>query len=399
MSQPAGLANASEIIPATTVLDQEWSVLLAACSALPPQEKRVILEPLLKAPVRWQRLTELADKHGVQPLLHQALAGLGQAVPAEELLKLRQAFQTNLHKSLLLSRELIRIVDHLAARGLEAMPYKGLALAEVLYGDIALRQSGDIDLLVRPRDLPRIRDAVRELGYTPHFTLSAPQERAYLKSGYEYAFDGAAGPNLLELQWAILPRFYAVDFSMEEIFQRASTLTVAGHPMRTPSREDLFLILCVHAAKHVWGRLVWLCDIAQLMSSSDLNWNWIGSQAKDVGIARILRVTLLAANSLLRAKIPAAAEQSLPADPEAGALAEEIRRHIVSDSSYNSESTAYFRLMMRLRERRADRWQFAWRLVLTPGPGEWNAVDLPRPLFSLYRLVRLSRLASRMFGR
>lgn len=386
-------------MPATTILDREWSVLLAACSALPPLEKRAILEPLLKAPLRWQRLFELADKHGVQPLLHQALTGLNHAVPEDERLKLQQAFQTNLHKSLLLSRELIRIVDHLAALGLDAMPYKGLALAEVLYGDIALRQSGDIDLMIRRRDVPDIRDAVRELGYTPHFALSAPQERSYLKSGYEYAFDGEAGPNLLELQWAILPRFYAVDFTMEDLFQRAVTLTVAGHPMRTPSREDLFLILSVHAAKHVWGRLVWLCDIAELMNASNLDWKWIGARARDLGMVRILRVTILAAKSLLRATIPEVAEQSLPADAEAASLTEEIQRYIVSDSAHNTESTAYFRLMMRLRERRTDRWRFAHRLALTPGPGEWRAVRLPRQLFPLYRLVRLSRLASRMFGK
>jgi hypothetical protein len=386
-------------MPGTTVPDHEWPVLLAACSALPLQEKTLLLDPLLKAPVRWQRLFDLADKHGVQPLLHQALTGLDHAVPADELLKLRQTFQTNLHKSLLLSRELIRIVDHLAARGLDALPYKGLALAEVLYGDIALRQSGDIDLLIRARDVPRIRDVVCELGYTPHATLTAPQERAYLKSGYEYAFDGAAGRNLLEVQWAILPRFYAVNFSMEELFQRAETLNVAGHPMRTPSREDLLLVLCAHAAKHVWGRLVWLCDIAQLMHSPNLNWNWIGVKARDLGIVRILRVTILAAKGLLRATIPAEAEQSLPTDDEAASQAEEMQKHVVSDSSYNTESAAYFRLMMRLRERRADRWRFAQRLVLTPGPGEWNAVRLPRQMFPLYRLVRLSRLASRMFGK
>jgi hypothetical protein len=384
-------------MPGTTDLDLEWSVLLVACSALPPQEKTPFLEPLLKAPFHWPRLFELADKHGVQPLLHQALIGLDHAAPAEELLKMRRAFQTNLHKSLLLSRELIRIVDHLAAQGLDAMPYKGLALAEVLYGDIALRQSGDIDLLVRPRDVPRIRDGVRELGYAPHTTLTAPQERAYLKSGYEYAFDGAAGPNLLELQWAILPRFYAVDFSMEELFQRAATLTVAGHPTRTPSREDLLLVLCVHAAKHVWGRLVWLCDIAQLMNAPNLDWKWIGARARELGILRILRVTMLAAKSLLRATTSAEAEESLPADAEAASLAEEVQRHIVSESSYNTESPPYFRLMMRLRERRADRWRFAQRLVLTPSLGEWNAVQLPRQLFPLYRFVRLLRLASRVF--
>ena len=150
------------------------------------------------------------------------------------------AYQINLHKALLLSRELIRIVDHLGELGLEVMPYKGLALAELLYGDIALRQAGDLDLLIRPADWPRIRDAVRELGYTPHLALSHAEERAYLKSGYECAFDSAAGPNLLEVQWAIQPRFYAVDFEMDGLFQRSTIVKVAGHPMKTPSPKTYF---------------------------------------------------------------------------------------------------------------------------------------------------------------
>jgi Uncharacterised nucleotidyltransferase len=377
-------------------LDREWSVLLAACSASPRPEKLLRLERILQQPVRWKPLFALAERHGTQPLLFQALSGLEHAVPQEEMLALKQAYQTNLHKALLLSRELIRIVDHLTAHGIESMPYKGLALAEALYGDIALRQSGDIDLLIRPQDLPRIRDAVRDLGYTPHFALSETQERAYLKSGYEYAFDGAAGPNLLELQWALQPRFYAVDFDMNGLFSRAVTLPVAGHPMRTPSGEDLFLVLSLHAGKHVWGRLVWLCDVAQLMSAANLNWEWLGSHARDLGVMRILRVTMIAANRLLGAAIPPAAQQFLPEDPAAAPLAEEVQRHIAAESPYNTESLAYFRLMMRLRERQSDRRRFLQRLVLTPGPGEWNAVQLPQPLFPLYRVVRLSRLVARM---
>ena len=383
-------------MPGTSVtLDHEWSVLLAACSATSSDEKHLRLRSLLQQSVRWQSLFNLADRHGIQPLLYQALSGLNAAVPQEEWLKLKQAFQTNLHKALLLSRELIRIVDCLSILGIETMPYKGPALAEILYGDIALRQSGDIDLLIRPQDLPRIRDAVRDLGYTPQLHLSEARERAYLRSGYEYAFDGAAGPNLLELQWAIQPRFYAIDFDMNGLFQRAVTVPVAGRPMRTPSLADLLIVLSVHAAKHVWGRLVWLCDIAQLISHPQLNWDWVGAQARDLGVVRILRVTLLAANRLLGAAIPAAVSQSLSEDPAALTLAEEIQTHIVSDHAFNSESLAYFRLMMRLRERPADRRRFLQRLILTPGPGEWNAIHLPRPLFPLYRLVRLSRLAAR----
>src|SRR6202035_5673715 len=210
----------------SSALETERSLLLAVCAAIPKQENSDRLRLLFEHPVRWQVLFDLAGRHGVQPLLCQALAGVHDAVPPDELSSLMRSYQINLHKALLLSRELIRIVERLSADDIEVLPHKGLALAEVIYGDIALRQSGDIDLLIRPQDASRIRDAVGELGYTPHLTLAAPEQRAYLKSGYEFAFDGAAGPNLLEVQWAIQPRFYSIDFDMDGLFQRAADVTV-----------------------------------------------------------------------------------------------------------------------------------------------------------------------------
>jgi len=374
-------------------LDSEWSILLAACSARPPEEKRSRLHPLLRQPVRWKSLFGLADQHGTQPLLYQSFLGLEDVVPAEEMNWLKQSYQTNVYKNLLLSRELTRILEHLSALGIAVMPYKGLALAEALYGNITLRQAGDIDLIISPKDLPRIRRAVAELGYTPHAPLSEDEERAYLQSGCECAFDSVAGRNLLEVQWAIQPRFYAVDFEMDGLFQRAVALSVAGYSTKTLSSADLLLVLSAHAAKHVWGRLVWLCDIAQLMAFHDLDWDWIGTQARNLGITRILSVTMLAANQLLDAAVPAQA--GFPADSATPLLVKEVQNYITNDVSFDVESLSYFHLMMRLRERPVDRLRFLGRLVFTPGPSEWRAVRLPPPLFPLYRLVRLSRLAAR----
>ena len=376
-------------------LESEWSLLLAACSEISGQEKTDRLRHLSQQPIRWKVVFDLAEKHGTLPLLHRALNAVSDIVSPPDWLSLQQRYQANLHKALFLSRELIRIMDRFSTLGIEAIPYKGLALAEVVYGDIALRQSGDIDLLIRPQDWPRVRDAVRDLGYTPHLALSPAEEQANLKSGYECAFDGAAGPNLLEVQWAVQPRFYAADFDMNRMFQRAVSVTVAGHAMKTLSAEDLLLVLSAHAAKHVWGRLVWLCDIARIMALPTLNWNWIGSQAKALGIVRILRVSMRMANRLLGAAIPAAAK-NLSDNGVTPAQLDEIQAHSISDFSFNVESVAYFQLMMRLRERRADRVRFLERLVFTPGVGDWRAVHLPEPLFPLYRLVRLSRLAAKL---
>jgi len=349
---------------------------------------------VLEKPVDWEAVLRLADHHGTSSLLYKNLARLEDIVPAPALASLRQRYETNVHKSLFLARELIRILDCLDALGLDVIPYKGFVLSEVYYGDMALRQSGDMDLFVRTRDVARIKKVVRDLGYTPRVPIPEDAEADCIASGYECTFDSSAGRNLLELQWALQPRFYAVDFDMDGLFERAVTVMVAGRRMKTPSPEDLLLVLAVHAAKHVWRRLIWLCDIAQVLKGN-LNWSWIQDRARKFGVERILHVTLLLANRFLATAIPAPVENVIGTDRAAQVFADEIAAAAARGVSYEAEQLSYFRLMMRLRERRADRLRFLARLTLTPGPGEWEAIRLPKAMFPLYRVVRLARLASR----
>ena len=377
-------------------LRAEWSLLLAACSEVPAEETAARIRAMLDSQIDWNALLRLAEDHGVQPILVQALLTVADHVPAVALRILKEAYQANLHKALLLSREFVRIVDCLSHAGIEFIPYKGPTLAETVYGDIALRQSGDIDLLIHAYDLKRVREAVADLGYIPHQTLSADQEVAYLRSGYECAFDGPAGKNLLEVQWAIQPRFYSVDVDLEKFFGRAMSVTVAGAEVKTLSPEDSFLVLAVHAAKHVWGKLIWLCDLSRISCTQALDWECIASQARESGIVRMLRVTLALGEKLLGASVPASAQENLPEGSAVGPLAEEVASYIASERTFDVESLAYFRLMLRLRERRMDRIRFIGRLVFTPGPGEWAVVRLPKPLFPLYRVVRITRLAARI---
>jgi Uncharacterised nucleotidyltransferase len=377
----------------------EWALLLAGSSPSPAQGDLVALRSLLSAPVQWDALFRLADQHGTSSLVYQNLARICDAVPGQVLTLLRERHQKNVHKSLFLTRELIRILDCLEPLGIEVIPYKGVVLSETLYGDLALRHSGDIDLFVRKDDVARIKGAVSELGFVPRFTIPAAAERDYIAAGYELTFDSAAGRNLLELQWALQPRFYALDFDMAALFERAVSVNVASRPMKTLSPEDLLLVLSVHAAKHVWGRLIWLCDIAQILKRQNLNWNWIEAQARSLGIERILRVTLSLTNRFLGAPLPATLQAAIADDRTALRFADELSAAVARGATYEQEQVAYFRLMMLLRERPADRMRFLTRLTFTPGPGEWEAVRLPAPLFPLYPFVRLARLAARFARR
>jgi hypothetical protein len=378
----------------------EWELMLAASCADAQESdlsriRGALDSTALKTPIDWEAVLRLAEHHGTSSLLYQNLSRLGDTVPSPALAALRRSYETNVYKSLFLARELIRILDCLDAIGIEVIPYKGIVMSEVYYGDMALRRSGDMDLFVRGRDVGRIKNAVRELGYTQRVPIPEDAEQDYIASGYECTFDSPAGKNLLELQWALQPRFYAVDFDMDGLLARAVNAAVAGRAVKTPSPEDLLLVLSVHAAKHVWGRLIWLCDIAQILKLENLNWDWVQGCAREFGIERILHITLLLANRLLRVTIPAPIHEAMVEDRVARAFADKIAVDVACGVSYGEEQVSYFRLMMQLRERKIDRLRFLTRLTFTPGPGEWEAVRFPKPLFPLYRLVRLARLASR----
>ena len=315
----------------------EWELMLAASCADPRGSEigriRGLLDsPRRDRPVEWEAVLRLADHHGTSALLYRNLSGLGDVVPARVLAALRQSYERNVHKSLFLARELIRILDCLDAIGIEVIPYKGIVLSEVYYGDMALRQSGDMDLFVRGQDVGRIKSAVRELGYTLRVPIPEDAEEDYIASGYECTFDSPAGRNLLELQWALQPRFYAVDFDMDRLFERAVDVEVAGRGVKTPSPEDLLLVLSVHAAKHVWGRLIWLCDIAQILKLGNLNWDWVRAHAQAFGIERIVHVTLLLANQLLATPIPGPMEEAILEDRAARGFADEVALEVAARS-------------------------------------------------------------------
>jgi len=382
--------------PATIIFNPEIDLILACCGEDRRGELSVRVRQILEHRLDWERLVKLAEHHGLVPLLYRRLSTAMDVAKSAWLEPLRQQDKTNAHRTLGLTLELLNIHRHLAARGLEVLPYKGPVLAEMLYGNVALREFSDLDLLIRARDLPAVKSALAELGYGSSLHLRPAAERAYLRSGYEFTFDGAHGRNLIEIKWQVLPRFYSIGFDVGNLFDRSVEVTVNGQKLRTLCDQDLMLVLCVHAAKHSWMQLSYLCDIAQLARSRALDWAELQAEAGRLGITRIVAVSFLLAHKLLGAALPAGLD--LHRDPAAGSLAQRVLQGIVAGTEFDPESVSYFRLMMGLRERRRDRASFVWRLWVTPGPGEWAAIRLPEPLFPLYRAVRMGRLAGRLLS-
>src|SRR4029077_4046515 len=192
-----------------------------------------------------------------------------------------------------------------------------------LYRDLGLRSFSDLDFLISLADFDRPKQTRAEIWYRPCGELdpaveSPAIERLWLRTGYERSFDSADGRNLVELQWALLPHFYAVDLRVQDLMARAGKTVVGEGEGPCLSPEDSLLVLCLHAAKHLWTRLIWLSDIAETLRSysgiQTINYSLVFSRARSLGIARILGVSFWLVKNVVRAEIPKSAEEMIAAD-------------------------------------------------------------------------------------
>jgi len=398
MTEPLPSPSMSSAAPQRA---DEFDLLCALAGAELTSERIARIANWNLSALDWSEVVRLAERHGVLPLAARNLIEHARGLPPGIERSLRSLYEANLRRSLSFAAELARIVQQFERRQLRAVPFKGPALAQSAYGDLGLRSFSDLDFLISPTDFERAKQALAEVGYRPSSELTPAIERFWLSTGYERSFDGAGGKHMVELQWALLPRFYAVDLLVEDLLSRAVFTVVGGCEAPCLAPEDSLLVLCLHAAKHLWTRLIWLSDIADTLRSQSrtqtIDSALAFSRARALGIARILGVSFWLVKNVLHAELPKPTEEMIGADPQVPILGADFAGRLARGAAYDFESTQYFRLILKLRERRGDRWRYLWRLFWTPGVGDLAAVQLPEPLFPLYRIVRMGRLLRRCY--
>ena len=373
---------------------REFGLLLACCAANFNAARGESLSSFLNQTLDWEKFYELAAFHNVEPLAYSRLLTHRDQLPSEVAQKFERDATRFAQRALLFTRELLKILRILGEKQVPAIPFKGAVLAQIAYGDVTLRQFSDLDVLIRADDYKAAVEAIATIGYEPSTKLRPEIESEWIRTGYERSFDGPLGKNFLELQWRLLPRFYAVDIELERFMSRASQITLCGEQVKTLSSEDQLLALCIHASKHAWMRLSWISDVARLATTTPIDFTLARERALELGVVRIVAVSLWLATTLLGSEIPKefADDVTDHEKRKIGNLVEEIASR---GTDYPTDTTEYFRLMIALRERWSDRAKLVWRLLTTPNVGEWESVRLPKLLFPLYRVVRLQRLAGR----
>src|SRR5579871_2222005 len=131
--------------------------LLRACARAPGADSEQLRS--LSAAIRdWPAFIQLADWHGLIPLVSRRLALTGgEVVPPAAATALRDRAHAIAWRALSQTAEMLAIVEALLARGIRVVPFKGPSLAMLAYGDLAARQFGDLDFLVASSDIAAAR--------------------------------------------------------------------------------------------------------------------------------------------------------------------------------------------------------------------------------------------------
>lgn len=365
------------------------------------------VEALLTQGMDWPRLVSLAVRHKMLPLLWWHVRAYTHLVPEAVAKDLKAAFADNARRMLWLTAELRELVAFFRGHGINVVPYKGPALGERLYGNLALRQAGDLDVLVAVSDQRRAKVLLMERGYAPRHTLGAGGEAFMFRSRYSEEYARPDGLRV-ELHWAFTNRDLDLPLHLDVLTPRLTAMPLGGATVPMFGAEDMLLILCVHGCKHRWDRLEWLCGVAELMRGQGdraVDWERALTDARRYRCERMLLLSVLLAHDLLAAPVPEPILARARADRTVVRLADEVPALLLADSvdgdAVGNLATDIFRF--RLRERWRDQWRFVWYRVTTPSrPESWRALtfgDVVLPLHGIIRpfrvLLKMPRAASR----
>lgn len=365
-------------------------ILLVARREL-DDERRAELRRLVQQEINWEYLFATAQAHGVLPLLHKHLSG--ESVPSHFLSRLKRESVANSQNVLHLIAKQLRVVKLFKENGVRVVLFKGPLLAQMAYGEMSLRQAGDIDVLISRRDFVRASTLLESLGYEMSPRLTPAQLASHLSNHCELQFMRDEWFTIVDLHWDLAPRSFVFNLHADEVMSRLQPVSLAGTTVETFGAEDLVLYLAMHGAKHLWRRLEWIASLSEsIRATTTLNWEVLVQRAEQAHATRMLALGLRLAEKLCDLNIPTHVLANVDPDGAMQRMSEQVSAQLFNTfGAADSTETNLYNL--RIMDRKRDAIISALRAIFVPTLPDWQALALPAPLHSLYYAFRPLRLS------
>jgi Uncharacterised nucleotidyltransferase len=301
------------------------------------------IETRAQVSIDWHSLLVLAESHGVLPIFWREYRG---TLPDSFKTRARDEWTT----SAFLASELEFLLKHFCLHELEVIPLKGPLLAQTLYGAPGLRQSDDLDLLVRPKDFSQARALLMELGFEP----------VYPADGYHQTFK--RGNTWVELHFSVAPPSNP-GMDLRSCWERAQTTQFRGQRTRSFANPDLLIYLTIHGIKHEFARLIWVLDIANALAELDeRELNRALNMARGLGIESALLTTCELARLSFCSRLPTSIVEAIARQPaistQAAAIWKGVLRGPANPQTTHQGAEHFLHLEQDARARWAQRLRY-----------------------------------------
>lgn len=270
------------------------------------EEVRRQIVNLLEEKIDWEDFIDQARYHGIAAGTYLHFKQLDKGIPEGVKNRLRKMYLWNVTHNLKLWSAFEEILRAFNQANIEAIPLKGIFLAEHLHGHIGSRSSSDLDLLVRREDFPRAKNELARIGYV---ATRQPYSEEFI--GNFLRHQGFSKPEslhngtYLEIHW----NFYVKrpkEFDMSPVWKNATSISINGFRVLTLSASDTLLHLAINLRLHGYLSLRLFGDLYALMTryQEEIDWHYVIRQAQRNGQRVGLYYALYFAKELLDAEIP-----------------------------------------------------------------------------------------------
>lgn len=349
--------------------------------------------------LNWDRLIAIAEYHRVFPLLYGNIKKYIATVPPGVCNQLKTNVLQNGAKNLFLLSGLLSVLDLLKEHNIPVLTFKGPALAENIYGNIAFRTFNDLDLLISHRDLEKAVSLLREQGFCQDIDLTPEQYRKLVDKWHHAVLvkDGL----IVELHWELMGRYFLRNVDIDSLLPRSEAIELAGQTVQTLGPEDLLLFLCVHGCRHHWMQMDAVCCVAEVVKKKDsLDWDLLWRLSRDQGASKMVVLGLLLAQDMLGLQLPKDVEKRLLNYPKLKYIAESIAKKMFAIAETPGKEMSYREYVVfhyHIMDNRLDWLRYCLKSLYNPTHSDWLWLQLPASLSIVYYLLRPLRLA-RKYG-
>ena len=262
----------------------------------------------------WVRVGTLARLNNVSAVLSAATERAGVDLPRYAARALRVEEVACVATTIVLDRELARVLTACAERSVKVIVLKGPILARTIYPGPAFRPYADLDLVVRRETAAQAADIVTGLGFR-EVEGGAWSGRAGERP-FHRLFTDRRRRTLIELHTDPLQLGLA-PLDEDGRWSRALAVPWLGSAACMLGDADQLVHLCVHAHKHGFSRLIWLKDIDLLIRRPPhgISWPVVCATASREGVGASIWYALRLAGDLLGTPFPPPARALAPAPP------------------------------------------------------------------------------------